>query len=62
MCTAGNKIYIRNQSVDADDILEVLDLDENDPQWKRAATFNRDHLGGKVVVVDDRIVKLQVRS
>ena len=54
ICTLDNKIFVLGGSA-YDRTYEMLDLRDDDPQWRYVAKMNSGHYGGGAVVVEGKI-------
>ena len=50
VCTLDNKIFVLGRGINTDTTCEVLDLSEDDPQWRYTADMNSRHSGTAVVI------------
>ena len=58
LCTLDNKIFVLGGCGDNDTTCEMLDLSDDDPQWRYIAKMNIGHTGGGAVVIERKIYVL----
>ena len=58
VCTLDNKIFVLGGVYDDTTTCEMLDLSDDDPNWRNIAQMNSGHYGGGVVVIERKIYVL----
>ena len=62
VCTLDNKIFVLGGTGGGGTTCEMLNLGDNDPQWRYISDMNRDHYGGGAVVIERKIYVLSART
>ena len=55
LCTLDKKIFALGGVYDGDGTCEMLDLSDDDPQWRYIASMNSRHYGGGAAVIEKKI-------
>ena len=55
VCSLDNKIFVLGGYGGGDDTCEMLDLSDDDPQWRFIADMDSEHYSGGAVVLERRI-------